>query len=213
MNELVNSKIRFKDNNEKAIFYLIKVAYILKDKEDEFEKSVREFDQSISIIDFFINKRPLSELKIGTLGNSGSLFLRLMERLGAKAEEIRISDYDKVEEGVYDLTFSINFFNSEELKRIGFSNVKRTALEKYALLANLTKFNGFSVSYQGDFVSTLYDFYFQLIGFKIADYIKFGESEKDFTIILNKLNNKSIKAEELNYIFDEIKKRNPIRYF
>lgn len=206
------------DPNEFTILHVINAAYILKNKHEEFKKILADTQldtgESQNLFDIFIKNMALSGFSIGGLGKIASMYLRLLERMGARTRHIdpNKSSILPQEKELFDITFSIDHFDSEEMKKIDVKNPKMQALQNYTLLSNQTRMEGFSINSNGDYTTTIYDLFFQLIGFRIREYFRSGNSEKGFTIILQKINNITVKPEDFNYILLELKKRNPIRY-
>lgn len=208
-----------KNPKDFTILYIVNAAYTLKNKQEELKKILMGIDfdgnSSINLFDIFIKNRALSGLTIGGLGKIASLYLRLLERMGAKTKEIIYNKNLEVPqlEAPLDITFSIGHFDSCEIKKIDVLNPKVRAFQDYALMSNTTKMNGFSINSNGDYITTLYNLFFQLIGFKIEEYFRSESSEKGFTLVFQKMNNLAVKPEDFDYIFFELKKRNPTRYF
>jgi hypothetical protein len=217
-------------HDDAAIFYIINAGYILKNRQKEFEDILYNYaefekksgkykfnkDKSKDFLDLIIKQRALSEISVGALGNIAGHYLRLLEKMGAKTKQIDLENEPlKAFNGwqSFDITFSIGQLDLEEMKKHNPKNPKMLVFQNYALLSNLTKMDGFSINSNGDQITTLYDLFFQLVGFKIKEYIKTQNLDYGFTIILRRLNNQKISESEFDYIFQEIKKRNPIRYF
>ena len=112
----------------------------------------------------------------------------------------------------FDITFSNSLLHdSASIEDEKHSNSYR-AMELYAILANLTKKEGYSAHCHGAYISSLHETYFQFLGFKVIDYFRVADGPYNFGIILKKMNNKEITKEEFDYLYAEMKKRNPIRY-
>ena len=87
-----------------------------------------------------------------------------------------------------------------------------SGFELYAIFANITKKSGFSLHSNGSVISSLYETYFQFIGFKVIDYFRNSDGKFDFTMIMKKINEKQANYDEFFYIYNELKKRWPTRY-
>ena len=85
-------------------------------------------------------------------------------------------------------------------------------MELYAIFSNLTKKGGYSIHCHGNYISSLYETYFQFLGLKVIDYFRIETGPYNFGIIMKKFNDKKISKEEFDYLYNELKKRNPIRY-
>ena len=112
----------------------------------------------------------------------------------------------------FDVTFSNSLLHDcASIEDEKHSNVYR-AMEIYAILSNLTKKDGYSAHCHGAYISSLHETFFQFLGFKVIDYFRVEDGAYNFGIILKKVNNSEITGEEFNYLYAEMKKRNPIRY-
>ena len=87
-----------------------------------------------------------------------------------------------------------------------------SGFEMYAIFANLTNKNGFSIHSNGSVISSLYETFFQFIGFEVINYFRNVEGPHKFSIIMQKINEKETNFDDFNYIYTELKKRWPTRY-
>ena len=87
-----------------------------------------------------------------------------------------------------------------------------SGFELYSIFSNITKKNGFSIHANGSVISSLYETYFQFIGFKVIEYFRNSDGDFNFTMIMKKMNEKQTTYDEFFYIYSELKKRWPTRY-
>lgn len=210
----------FEGIDNMAVFHVINAGYVLKGKQHGFREMSKEHftvnektklpvfirAKSAEYLDKITLDKPLSGLKLGYLGEKSYLLNRFFEKLGGRALEISPGGQTE-----FDITFSSCHFDQAELKK-SHGNTKIRALLDYAELANQTRAGGYSINAAGSYVSTLYNLFFQVIGFEVADYFRIGKADNEFTIILRKLNRKKTTQEETEYLYSELKHRNPIRY-
>ena len=112
----------------------------------------------------------------------------------------------------FDITFSNNLLNdNESIEDDSHSNVYRS-MELYSIFSNMTKKGGYSIHSNGTYISSLYETFFQFLGFKVIDYFRIETGPYKFGIIMKKFNDKKINKEEFDYLYTEFKKRNPIRF-
>ena len=147
---------------------------------------------------------------LGFLGKTRANTTSLMAKDNGKI--LSLENFGSKASKKFDITFSNNLLHDNpSIEDEKHSNVCR-AMEIYAILSDLTKKDGYSVHCHGAYISSLHETYFQFLGFKVIDYFRVAEGPYNFGIILKKLNNKEITGEEFNYLYAEMKKRNPIRY-
>ncbi|MBI2541512.1 hypothetical protein HYV80_02280 [Candidatus Woesearchaeota archaeon] len=112
----------------------------------------------------------------------------------------------------FDITFSNHLLHDNAgIEDETHSNAYR-AMEIYTIMSNLTKKNGYSIHCHGAYISSLYETYFQFLGFKVVDYFRVESGHYNFGIIMKKMNDKEITLGEFDYLYAEMRKRNPIRY-
>jgi len=222
------------------LFEIINSAYISKDRLNDFFKTLEPlivFDDKNN--DFILNDLKVNEIKevllkdkilsgltIFELNPKGNLHLKFLEELGAIIPEkvknnpipitgenaIKLKNWNSYLDEKYDITFSNELMdNNSGIKYEKHSDVF-SGFELYAIYANITKKNGFSLHANGSVISSLYETYFQFIGFKVIDYFRNTDSKHSFTMIMKKLNEKQTSCDEFFYIYTELKKRWPTRY-
>ena len=112
----------------------------------------------------------------------------------------------------FDITFSNNLLHDNSgIEDEEHSNVYRS-MELYAVFSNLTRKNGYSMHCHGNYISSLYETYFHFLGFKVIDYFRIEAGPYNFGVIMKKFNDKKISRGEFDYLYNELKKSNPIRY-
>lgn len=147
---------------------------------------------------------------LGFLGKTMANTTSLMAKDNGKI--LNLENFGSKASKKFDITFSNNLLHdSISIEDEKHSNSYR-AMELYAILSNLTKKDGYSVHCHGAYISSLHETYFQFLGFKVIDYFRVEAGPYNFGIILKKLSNKEITSEEFNYLYAEMRKRNPIRY-
>ncbi len=215
----INQEINLGYNCEdKNIIYIISVGCRLNNKEEELKNilnqvgELKENRYRINNVENFIekasNKRLLKDISVGVLGEDNIGCLRAIERMGAKVKQI---NPDTETDEKFDITYSNAYIDSQKLSSDK-KKAKELALRSYVLLSNKTKSRGISINSCGDFITTLHNMYFQLIGFEIKDYFRVSTEKDGFMLIMQKLNNRIVTEKEFIEIFNELKKRNPIRY-
>ena len=222
------------------LFEIINSAYLKKNRLHDFfkaleplivfheKKSDYEIDSSKSaeITNFFLKDKILSGLTLFEFNPKGNAHLNLLEELGAiipdniKNSEIPIQGENAIKlknwnthiNEKYDITFSNGLMdNNSGIKYEKHSDVF-CGFELYSIFANVTKKNGFSLHANGSVISSLYETYFQFIGFKVIDYFRNVDGDFRFTMIMEKINEKQTNYDEFSYIYTELKKRWPTRY-
>ena len=223
-----------------VLFEIINSAYISKGRMQDFFKALEHsifFDESKKtykidnsktedIRQALLKDKILSGLSIFELNPKDNLHLKFMEDLGAKIpnelwnNSIPISGENAIKLGNHESyvneKFDITFSNELMDENSGIKYEKHTGVfsgfELYAFYSNITKKNGFSIHANGSVISSLYETYFQFIGFKVIDYFRNTDGNFNFTMIMQKINEKHLNYEEFLYIYNELKKRWPTRY-
>lgn len=223
-------------NYDPLILNLVNCSFLIKNKITTFYDLIEHFVEYNQVKNLYemeelkdselktnlINHKSLSELNLFEILpiNNQSNHKDLLINLGANFENLPVKDieilslknYNTKINKKFDITFSNNLMTDnsgiEAEKR---SNVYR-ALEMYAILANLTKKNGYSVHCHGIYISSLYDTFFQFLGFKVLNYYRIESGPYNFGIIMKKFNEKQIDEEEFQNLYLEMKKRNPLRF-
>lgn len=127
-------------------------------------------------------------------------------------DSLNLQNFETKTNKKFDITFSNNLLHDNiSIEEDKHSNVYR-CMELYAILSNLTKKGGYSVHCHGNYISSLFETFFQFLGFKVVDYFRVESGPYNFGIVMRKFNNKKINKEEFDYLYIEMKKRNPIRY-
>lgn len=147
--------------------------------------------------------------------------LDFLNQMGASANSLEVrnnrnilnlQNYNSEIDKEFDITFSNNLLHDNtSIEDDNHSNVYRS-MELYSIFSNLTKKGGYSIHCHGSYVISLYETFFQFLGFKVVDYFRVETGLYNFGIIMKKFNDKKIKKEEFDYLYNEFKKRNPIRY-
>ncbi|MBI3035993.1 hypothetical protein HYY71_06755 [Candidatus Woesearchaeota archaeon] len=222
------------------LFGIINSAYIRKNMLDAFFRALEPFivfdekksdyridsSKSEEIKKLFLKDRILSGLTVFELGSKGSIHLDLLQELGAIVPDntknsripiqgensIKLKNWSDYIKEKYDITFSNELMD----ERSGIKYEKHSdvfsGFEMFSVYANITKKDGFSLHANGSVISSLYETYFQFIGFKVIDYFRNADDKHAFTIIMKKFNEKQTSYDEFFYIYTELKKRWPTRY-
>lgn len=133
-------------------------------------------------------------------------------KISAAAETASLKNQSQLVGGKFDITFSTWLLHDDSgIADQQRSNVFR-AMEMYALFANSTKPNGYSIHAFGSYVSTLYDTYLDFLGFRIVKYFRAASGPYGFVVIMQKYNNKEISYDEFTYLYQMLQARNPTRY-
>ncbi len=103
----------------------------------------------------------------------------------------------------FDLTFSNGLLSQSEVQR---------SMELYAVFANITKKDGYSIHACGSHVSTLYSTFLDFLGFRICSYFRFGSGRDDFVLVLRKYNGRETTLEEFRDLYQLLQARDPARY-
>lgn len=173
-----------------------------------------------------LNDMPLKELQVLELESKEPSHLEFLKSLGAEIDQnsstkinefnagrITLNNYKEVfHEKKYDITLSNGLLANGPYIRYNNLSGNLCGLELYAIFANLTKKDGFSLHADGNLISSLFITFFQLVGLQTVEYFRHADGNDKFMLIMKKLNNKFTNSEEFSVIYSELKKRNPIRY-
>lgn len=222
-----------------VLFEIINSAYIIKDRLDDFFKVLEPlivFDDKKNdfVIDgakageiknMLLSDRILSSLTVFELNPKGTAHLDFLQSMGAIIPKetkngmqisgnnsIKLKNWNDLIKDKYNITFS-NWL-MDESSGIKYENHSAvfSGFEFYSVFANITKKNGFSLHSNGSVISSLYDTYFQFIGFKVIEYFRNADGNFNFTMILKKINDKVTSYDDFLYVYTELKKRWPTRY-
>lgn len=223
-----------------VLFEIINSAYITKNRFNDFfmtleplivfdgEKNDYTLDGSkvVEMKEVLLKDKILSGLKVFELSPKGNVHLDFLEEVGAIIPEkvknnsipisggnsIKLKNWNEYINEKYDLTFSNELMDENSgIKYENHSSVF-SGFELYTIYANITKKNGFSIHSNGSVISSLYETYFQFIGFKVIEYFRNSDGNFRFTMIMEKINEKQTSYDEFMYIYTELKKRWPTRY-
>ncbi|MEK6984297.1 MAG: hypothetical protein AABX33_07020 [Nanoarchaeota archaeon] len=223
-----------------VLFEIVNSAYLAKNRIGDLFRNLEPliaFDEKKQ--DYKLEVSKLAELKIALLKDSilsgltvfelnprGNSHLVFLEEIGAIIPEevknnlipiggkdaIKLKNWNGYINDKYDITFSNGLMdNKSGIKYDNHSDVF-SGFEMYSVYANITKKNGFSLHSNGSVISSLYETFFQFIGFKVAEYFRNSDGQFNFTMIMKKINDKQTNFEEFFYIYNELKKRWPTRY-
>jgi len=223
-----------------VLFEIINSAYIAKNRLNDFfntleplivfEEKKNNFkldgSKANEIKELLLKDKILSGLTIFELNPKGSLHLNFLEELGAMVPDkvknsqipitgenaIKLNNWNNYLNEKYDITFSNELMDSNSgIKYQKHSDIF-SGFELYAVYANVTNKNGFSLHANGSVISSLYETYFQFIGFKVIEYFRNSDDNFNFTMIMQKINEKQTSYDDFFYIYTELKKRWPTRY-
>jgi len=222
------------------LFEIINSAYIAKNSLGSFFKALEPFiifdesrndywidcSKAAEIKENFLKDSILSGLGVFELNPKGSKHLDFLESLGAiipntvknnpipvsGESSIKLKNWNTYIKDKYDITFSNALMDENSGIKYQNHSAVFSGFEMYAIFANITKKNGFSIHANGSVISSLYETYFQFIGFKVIDYFRNSDGKFDFTMIMRKINEKQTSYDEFFYIYNELKKRWPTRY-
>ena len=220
-----------------VIFTIINAAYIIKNRHSDFFKVFEPlivFDENKKYFSInsqqiekinqtLFNDKILSGLSLFELNPKETKHIEFLKQLGAEfpvEESISISGDNAIKlknwKNFIDKKFDMTFSNELMDENSGIKYEKHTAvfsgLELYTLFANITKKNGFSIHSNGSIISSLYETFFQFIGFNVIEYFRNFDGNFKFTMIMRKINNKESSFDEFFYIYNELKRRWPTRY-
>lgn len=222
------------------LFEIINSAYILKDRINSFFKALEpliifnegkndhiiDYSKAAEIKENFLKDKIFSGLSIFELNPKGSAHLDFLESLGASIPQsvktnsipingenpIKLKNWNIYIKEKFDITFSSGLMDENSGIKYQSHSAVFSGFELYAIFANITKKNGFSLHSNGSVISSLYETYFQFIGFKVIDYFRNSDGKFDFTMMMKKINEKQTSYDEFFYIYNELKKRWPTRY-
>ncbi len=222
------------------LFEIINSAYILKNMLNNFFKSLEPFiafdekknDYKIDglkaaeIKYVLLKDKILSGLTICELNPKGKRHLDFLEELGATVSDksknnlipisgesaIKLKNWNAYLNEKYDITFSNGLMDENSGIKYEKHSAVFSGFELYSIFSNITKKNGFSIHTNGSVISSLYETYFQFIGFKVIEYFRNSDGDFNFTMIMKKMNEKQTSYDEFFYIYSELKKRWPTRY-
>ena len=222
------------------LFEIINSAYIAKNSPGNFFKALEPFiifdesrndywvdcSKAAEMKETFLKGRILSGLSVFELNPKGSRHLDFLESLGAiipgtvknnsvpiaGENAIKLKNWNAHIKEKFDITFSSGLMDDNSGIKYQNHSAVFSGFELYAIFANITKKSGFSLHSNGSVISSLYETYFQFIGFKGIDYFRNSGGKFDFTMIMGKINEKQANYDEFFYIYNELKKRWPTRY-
>ena len=173
-----------------------------------------------------LKDKVLSGLKLFELNPKANVHINFLEELGASIPEqvknnsipisgdqaIKLNNWKNYIDDKYDITFSNELMDENSGIKYDKHSAVFSGFELYSVYSDITKKNGFSLHANGKAISSLYETYFQFIGFKVIDYFRNSDGDFNFTIIMKKINEKQTTYDEFFYIYNELKKRWPTRY-
>lgn len=222
------------------LFEIINSAYITKNRMEDLFKALGPliiFDekkndykidssQPAEIKDSFLKDKILSGLTVFELNPKGNSHMYFLQELGAIVPDeaiisqipiqgngaIKLKNWNSYLNEKYDITFSNGLMDANSGIRYDKHSDVFCGFELYSIFANITKKNGFSLHANGSVISSLYETYFQFIGFKVVEYFRNSDGNFRFAMIMKKINDKNTTFDEFAYIYTELKKRWPTRY-
>ncbi len=236
-----NERPKFTGTSYDAVlFEAVNSAYVIKNRVNElfnilenlvvFDEKTNSYridaSDAAEIKNTLSKDKILSGIKIFELAPKGSAHLNFLGELGAiipqqvksssipvsGANAIRLKNWGTHITEKYDLTFSNKLMDENSGIKYGSHSAVFSAFELYTVYSNITKKNGFSIHANGSAVSSLYDAYFQFIGFRVVDYFRNSDGGTNFTMIMKKINEKQVSYDEFFNVYSELKKRWPTRY-
>lgn len=223
-----------------VLFEIVNSAYIIKKRLNSFFKvleplivfDVKIKDYSIDnskileIKDVLLKDKILSGLKVFELSPKGTAHLDFLEDLGAIIPDlsrnnsipiegenaIKLKNWGSYIKEKYDITFSNSLMDENSGIKYEKHSSVFAGFELYTVYANMTKKNGFSIHANGSVISSLYETYFQFIGFKVIEYFRNSDGAFNFTMIMEKINEKQTNYDDFFSMYTELKKRWPTRY-
>lgn len=220
--EIINSAY-IKKNRLNDLFKALQPLIIFDEKKDDFRIDGSKIEEIRVIL---LSDKILSGLTVFEINPKGNAHLDFLKEIGALISSqvknnlipisgenaIKLKNWNSYINDKYDITFSNELMdNNSNIKYDNHSDIF-SGFELYALYANITKKNGFSMHANGSVISSLYETYFQFIGFKVIDYFRNSDGKFNFTMIMEKINEKQTSYDEFFYIYTELKKRWPTRY-
>ncbi len=228
-----------KTSYDPILFEIVNAGYIAKKRLDDFFKALEPFilfedkkndfrldnSKSEEMRDALIKGNILDGITAFELEPKGSAHLDFLESVGAKIapetrmeipvkgpDAIKIGNWKKYISGKHDITFSNELMDEHSGIKYENHSAVYCGFELYSLFANITKKNGFTFHANGSVISSLYETYFQFIGYKVIEYFRNSGGEFKFTIVMQKINDKETDSGEFKYIYNELKSRWPTRY-
>jgi hypothetical protein len=216
---LANVAFKMK-NNMRGFFTLIepfvelyqeKNIFVLEDiKVNELRKELVQKKALHNLSVFEIIPKDAAEEHSDLLRSMGADFdfLKITETKSV----LGLKNYKELISGKFDITFS-NWLlhDTSGIEQDTHSNVFRS-MEMLALFANITKVNGYSIHARGSYISTLYETFLDLLGFRIVKYFRVASGPYNFVMVLKKYNSKETSPEEFEYIYKTLLSKNPNRY-
>lgn len=219
------------------IFNIINCAFLAKDNLDRFFGIIEpfvEFNQAKNLYEIENSKikefkkalssdatiKGIEILEIMPIGAKND-HLDLLNQMGVIANGLKVNNngdilnlqnFNSKIDKEFDITFSNNLLDDNGGMEDNINSNVYRGMELYSIFSNLTKKGGYSVHTNGVYISSLYEIFFQFLGLKVIDYFRIETGSYRFGIIMKKFNDKKISKEEFNHLYNELKKRNPIRY-
>ena len=178
-----------------VLFEIINSAYIQKNLLTDFFGILEYFvvfdekknnyridgSKTAEIKEALLRGKILSGFKIFELNPKGNAHLNFLEELGGiipnrvRDNSIPISGNDAIKlknwhnyiDDKYDITFSNGLMDENSGIKYEKHSATFSGFEVYAIYANITKKDGFSLHSNGSVISSLYETFFQFIGFKV----------------------------------------------
>jgi len=225
---------------DSVLFGIINSAYIKKNNLDSFFKALEPFinfddgknkfvidsKRTEEIKESLSDDRILSGLTVFELNPKETSHLEFLEGMGAVIPQevmnnsipilgekaIKLNNWNEYIKGKYDITISNGLMDENSGIRYNNHSAVFSAFELYTIFANITKKNGFSFHSNGSQISSLYETYFQFIGFKVIEYFRNSDGQFNFTMIMKKINEQVSDYNRFFYTYTELKRRWPTRY-
>ena len=205
------------------LFMAIEKSIGFDDKKNTFKIDPSKSDL---IIDALKKDRILEGMALFELNPKSNVHFDFLESLGAIIPEyvknksiaisgsdaIKLKNFENLVAEKFDITFSNGLMDENSGIKYESHSGTFSGFELYAIFANITKKNGFSIHSNGNIISSLYETYFQFIGFKVMEYFRNSDGNINFTMIMKKINEKSTNYDEFFYLYKELKSRWPTRY-
>lgn len=223
-----------------VLFEIINSAYLAKNRIADFFKNLEpliifdekkkdyklEVSKTAEIKMAILKGKILSGLTIFEINPKSNAHITFLEEVGAIIPEkvknnlipiegkdaIKLKNWNSYINDKYDITFSNELMDNKSGIRYDKHSDVFSGFELYSIYANITKKNGFSLHANGSVISSLYETYFQFIGFKVIEYFRNSDGQFNFTMVMKKINDKQTNFDEFFYIYNELKKRWPTRY-
>lgn len=223
-----------------VLFAIVNSGYIIKNRIGDFFKTLEPlivFDnekkkfaidrgRAAEIRESLLKDKILSGLSVFELSPKGTSHLEFLEAMGAKIPDeskpnalqvsgenaVKLKNWNEHVKDRYDITFSNELMDENSGIKYEKHSAVFSAFELYTVFANITRKNGFSIHANGSQISSLYETYFQFIGFKVIEYFRNSDGQVNFTMIMQKINEQTSDYERFFYTYTELKKRWPTRY-